>query len=212
MIAEQINGFLSSGADAKQLHKRMRILHAATDLFIAHGYKKTSMEDVARSAGVAKGTVYLYYRNKAELLLHTLALQKLQYLEHFAPALVDTSIAPRQRLRSIVETAIVMSRRMPLMAQFTSGDHELTQILREVDGTFLATITQWQLNFVAGLIRAASERNASQDVMEQRAAHLLEVIFAVATSGRVFQTDLPLEDYARQIGEILTVGVVNAEN
>lgn len=43
------------------------LLAAALDLFVEHGYAATRLEDVARRAGVSKGTLYLYFENKEEL-------------------------------------------------------------------------------------------------------------------------------------------------
>jgi AcrR family transcriptional regulator len=43
------------------------ILDAAERLFTQFGYRRTSVEDVAREAGVAKGTVYLYFESKVAL-------------------------------------------------------------------------------------------------------------------------------------------------
>ena len=47
--------------------KREIILTAALDLFRQYGYRRTSMEDIARAAAVAKGTLYLYFKSKDEL-------------------------------------------------------------------------------------------------------------------------------------------------
>jgi AcrR family transcriptional regulator len=47
--------------------KRERILDAAQQLFVRYGVKRTSIDDVAREAGIAKGTVYLSFNSKAEL-------------------------------------------------------------------------------------------------------------------------------------------------
>ncbi|MBB3220399.1 TetR/AcrR family transcriptional regulator [Pseudoduganella umbonata] len=43
------------------------LLAAALDLFVDRGYAATRLEDVARRAGVSKGTLYLYFDNKEEL-------------------------------------------------------------------------------------------------------------------------------------------------
>ena len=43
------------------------LLAAALDLFVDRGYAATRLEDVARRAGVSKGTLYLYFENKEEL-------------------------------------------------------------------------------------------------------------------------------------------------
>lgn len=43
------------------------LVAAALDIFVERGYAATRLEDVARAAGVSKGTVYLYFANKEEL-------------------------------------------------------------------------------------------------------------------------------------------------
>jgi TetR/AcrR family fatty acid metabolism transcriptional regulator len=48
--------------------KRDAILRAAIDVFAERGYFNAQVADVARAAGVAAGTVYLYFRSKDDLL------------------------------------------------------------------------------------------------------------------------------------------------
>lgn len=43
------------------------LLTAALELFVERGFAATKLDDVARRAGVAKGTLYLYFENKEEL-------------------------------------------------------------------------------------------------------------------------------------------------
>jgi AcrR family transcriptional regulator len=47
--------------------KHQRILEAATAVFLEHGYKDASIDEIARRADVAKGTVYLACESKADL-------------------------------------------------------------------------------------------------------------------------------------------------
>ena len=49
--------------------KRETILRAATTVFARHGFFNAQVADVARHAGVAAGTVYLYFRGKDDLLV-----------------------------------------------------------------------------------------------------------------------------------------------
>jgi len=49
--------------------KRDAILRAAIETFAARGFFSAQVADVARSAGVAAGTVYLYFRGKDDLLI-----------------------------------------------------------------------------------------------------------------------------------------------
>jgi AcrR family transcriptional regulator len=52
---------------ARQAERRQAILDAALDEFAARGFAATRLEDVAVRAGVAKGTIYLYFRDKESL-------------------------------------------------------------------------------------------------------------------------------------------------
>jgi AcrR family transcriptional regulator len=61
--------------------RRRRILEAAKKNLIGEGYEDILLDDVARDAGIAKGTIYLYYRNKDDLLAAVMAdlSQSLQF-------------------------------------------------------------------------------------------------------------------------------------
>jgi AcrR family transcriptional regulator len=56
-----------SGRAARALERRQAIIEAAMDEFIARGYAATRLDDVARRAGVAKGTIYLHFTDKEAL-------------------------------------------------------------------------------------------------------------------------------------------------
>ena len=49
--------------------KRDAILRAAIDVFAERGFFNAQVADVARAAGVAAGTVYLYFKSKDDLLV-----------------------------------------------------------------------------------------------------------------------------------------------
>lgn len=52
----------------KSVDKRQKIIAAAVDLFVEHGLHGTSMQALAKRAGVATGTVYLYFAGKDDLV------------------------------------------------------------------------------------------------------------------------------------------------
>ncbi len=56
-------------SDAQPAPKRDAILRAAIDVFAERGFFNAQVADVARAAGVAAGTVYLYFRSKDDLLV-----------------------------------------------------------------------------------------------------------------------------------------------
>src|SRR5688500_1793919 len=83
---------------AAPLPKRAAILRAAIDVFAARGYFNPQVADVARAAGVAAGTVYLYFRSKDDLLVSIFERTMRETLPEGRDA-VATLDDPAQRLR-----------------------------------------------------------------------------------------------------------------
>jgi AcrR family transcriptional regulator len=54
--------------------KRQRIMAAALEEFSARGYRQGSVQAIARRAGIAKGSLYQYFKGKKELFLYTCIL------------------------------------------------------------------------------------------------------------------------------------------
>jgi AcrR family transcriptional regulator len=48
--------------------RREQILDAAAKMFIARGYEDSSVDDIARLAGLSKGSIYWYFKSKLEIL------------------------------------------------------------------------------------------------------------------------------------------------
>src|SRR5215470_6107707 len=82
--------------------KRDAILAAALELFGRYGYRRTSIDDIARQAGVAKGTVYLYVENK-EALFRTLSQSLLDRMLAAARRAADARTPVGERLTRILD-------------------------------------------------------------------------------------------------------------
>lgn len=59
----------SSGSDHRARARRQEILEAAAGLFAEKGYQRTAVKEVAERAGIAPGTIYLYFDSKGDLLI-----------------------------------------------------------------------------------------------------------------------------------------------
>lgn len=68
-IARRSRPGTAAPADAPPGPKRDLILRAAIDVFAERGFFNAQVADVARAAGVAAGTVYLYFKGKDDLLI-----------------------------------------------------------------------------------------------------------------------------------------------
>lgn len=54
----------------KKLQRKTEIVEAAVKVFAEKGFFKAKVSDVAKEAGIADGTVYLYFKNKEDLLIY----------------------------------------------------------------------------------------------------------------------------------------------
>jgi TetR/AcrR family fatty acid metabolism transcriptional regulator len=80
--------------------KRESILRAATRVFAHNGYFNSKVADIARAAGVADGTVYLYFKSKEEIL-HSIFDQNMAEAIAADRKLIDKLSDPREKLRRI---------------------------------------------------------------------------------------------------------------
>jgi TetR/AcrR family fatty acid metabolism transcriptional regulator len=81
-------------------HKRQAILQAAGQVFARKGFEPATLEAVAREAGLAKGTLYLYFKNKEDLYFHTV-LHMLESLQACILQQAERSVGALDKMRAI---------------------------------------------------------------------------------------------------------------
>ena len=59
----------ASALTGKRLSKRTAIVNAAIEAFAQRGFHEAKISEIAKQANVADGTVYLYFKNKEDLLI-----------------------------------------------------------------------------------------------------------------------------------------------
>jgi len=101
-----------------QDERRAAILAAALDVFSENGFAATRLDDVAQKAGVAKGTLYLYFPDKEalfEALLRGLASPVLRQIEALSadPALPANAVL--ERILAVFQTEIIGTNRERLL-------------------------------------------------------------------------------------------------
>jgi TetR/AcrR family fatty acid metabolism transcriptional regulator len=89
------NNFARAGGD-----KREAILRAAITVFAHNGYFNSKVADIAREAGVADGTVYLYFKSKEEIL-HSIFDRSVDEALAAAREQIKLITDPREKLRQI---------------------------------------------------------------------------------------------------------------
>ncbi len=149
--------------------RRSEILTAATRVFGHKGFEATRMDDIAREAGLAKGTLYLYFRSKDAIYKATVqqALAELRELTHehvtrestFAgrfAAFIRVRIAFWNEQQSLYRVILSMGRTSHYRKQSIAWQREAVEYL----ATILAEATE------AGDIPATDLRAAAWATMD----------------------------------------------
>lgn len=163
--------------------RRRDIVRAAVDTFAERGYFSARMHDVAERAGVADGTLYLYFKGKEDLLVTVLEEHADEFLA-LARRDLGQIADPRERLRRVVERHLVSLGR----------DRALAQVF------------QIELRHSRRFLRRVARGRVAQYL------HLLEEVIAAGAAAAVFRADVPPEVAARvvfgAIDEMVTAWVL----
>ena len=117
--------------------KRDAILRAATDLFADRGFFNAQVADVARAAGVAAGTVYLYFRSKDDLLVSIFEKTMREALAEGRAAVTDHG-EPRERLRRFARLHLArLGRDRNLAVVFQVELRQSTKFMERFSSTLL---------------------------------------------------------------------------
>lgn len=111
--------------------KRERILDAAVRVFAKSGFHDTRVADVAKAAGVADGTIYLYFESKDELL-RSLFEDRVGRLLSFVREGLDKHESAKAKLSAIIELQLGVYEGEPELAEvMTVILRQSTKLLKE---------------------------------------------------------------------------------
>jgi AcrR family transcriptional regulator len=123
--------------------KSNMIVDAAEQLFFSQGFKATSMDQIAREADVAKGTLYLYFKSKKELY-YAVGQRAMECLKGMFD---ETSVAAKtglERLFSYAKAFLKFQKEHPnyydFIINYQGEKYKLSKQGREVKSTYEGSI------------------------------------------------------------------------
>jgi AcrR family transcriptional regulator len=138
------------------------ILAAARAVFVRHGFERARMAEIARRAGVAEGTIYIYYKTKNDLL-QAVVLQFWDGITEGAARAVDPKAGTFEQLRAL-------------------ADHHLTLMIRDREFIELEVI----------LRNSGTEPIASERTMMKRYVAVFDSIFRRGQDRGDLVSDVPI--------------------
>src|SRR5262244_1525058 len=139
-----MSGHSSAGSTSGGGDKRERILEAAIRVFAGKGFFNSKVSEIAREAGVADGTIYLYFKSKDDLLINLFEDRMEQVNANLREAIATESTAVA-RLRRIVKLHLELVEQNREMAEVISVElRQSSKFIREYSNPkfaeFLRTI------------------------------------------------------------------------
>jgi AcrR family transcriptional regulator len=124
-LASRRNGAsaLKEEQQSRRQERADRILDAAAELVLRWGYKKTTIDDIARQAGVAKGTIYLHWKTREDLFVALATREDVKLAEDMKRRIASDPEGPT--LRGFVKHTTLALMKNPLVKAMLLNDTEM---------------------------------------------------------------------------------------
>jgi TetR/AcrR family transcriptional regulator, fatty acid metabolism regulator protein len=186
--------------------KRERILRAAVDVFAEHGYFNAKVAQIAKAAGVADGTIYLYFDGKEDVLMTIFREHTRSYLRTLEQDMANINRA-EDRLRVAVRHHLQTLGRDRALAVVSQV--ELRHSLK-----FLSLFSQQEvrdyLNVIRKIVEHGQEEGAfRRNVHPQLAAKaIFGVLDEMVTSWMLSEKDYDLAAQSEQVADLILTGLL----
>jgi len=186
-------------------NKRERILDAAVVEIARRGYAATTVAQIARRAGVADGTIYLYFKNKDEILVQLFERAMGRFIDEGRARLAGLS-GSEARLRAIVD----------LHLGLVGQDRDLaiiTQVELRHSLHFMEELSRAQVGEYLGVIAQVVEQGRREGVFREgvdplfAAKAIFGVLDEMATDWILSRRNTRLESRAPEVADFLLRGL-----
>ncbi len=143
-------------AKKRDTNKYFKIIEAATKVFAEKGFFQARVADIAREAGVADGTIYIYFENKDDILISLFEEQMRLVLENMESQL-STVEDPAEKLKVFALTHLRLVENNQSMAEIIQVElRQSSKFIKEYRNEQFAKY----LDIIAGIIREGQEKGA----------------------------------------------------
>ena len=185
--------------------KHARILHAAIAVFAEHGYFQARISDIALQADVADGTIYLYFKNKEQILMAAL-----DYAFHSFMAVAKEELktirGPRERLLRLAELHLEkMGENRGLAVVFQTEVRQSARFLKEFSHKHLIEY----FDTVRAIVQEGQQMGIfRKEVSDKIAANcIFGALDAMVTSWLLSEKDYHLANAAPALMDVVLTGI-----
>ena len=132
------NVMRSTTVEARRAQKRERILDSAAKIFAEKGFYHAKISEIARDAGVADGTIYLYFKNKDDILITVFEESVGDIIRSFRESL-ERIANPSEKIRAFARLHLDMVEKKPNVAAVLQLElRQSNKFIKEYAGSSVA--------------------------------------------------------------------------
>jgi AcrR family transcriptional regulator len=109
-----------------------RLIDAGKDYWERFGIKRTNVDDIAKAAGISKGTFYLFFKSKELFFMEVLEQSHDQIKLHLMDVLANEQGSPRERFVNAIMKLYDEIKLHPWLVKLMSGNGEYEYLLRKL--------------------------------------------------------------------------------
>ena len=144
--------------------KRERILNAAVKVFAKNGFYATRVSEIAKAAGVADGTIYLYFKNKDDVLI-TIFEEGIQRLLAILREVAAADEPFERRVSRIIELQLgLLEDQRDLAEVITVNLRQSSRLLKQ----YAAPLFMEYIDVIAGVVREGQTEGAFRKDLNPR--------------------------------------------
>jgi AcrR family transcriptional regulator len=183
------------------------ILEAARRVLARYGVQGTTVDRVADEAKVAKGTIYLYFDTKDELV-HTAVLDGLREMVAETVASDDPSLPPLDRIRKLILAQLrIQASNQDFLKTLIIGNSLNVELESEAGREYMK-VYAGHLDFVASVLQDAIDRGAVRRIDPHFAAFMLGEMLTGCLRRRLLKlASSPLESDTEAVVELFLRGI-----
>jgi AcrR family transcriptional regulator len=152
--------------------RHAEILDAARTVFAKRGYRAACVDQIAQQAGLAKGTLYLYYKSKQELYWATLR-EGLKELGQELERKVGAARGPREKIHAYVSTKVSHVERHKEFVRIYYAEVGNAAVNAAVPLRDFKEYYQQQVSVLRSALREAAREGSIRKVREEAAAYAI---------------------------------------
>jgi AcrR family transcriptional regulator len=152
-----------------------RLLEEGHRQFAAYGLRKTSVEEIASTAGISKGAFYRFYESKEALFMGVVEKAELRFRQEVLAVIDLPGPSPKARLYAVLHKAFTLWKTIPILQIFTQGDYDL--LVRRVPAETLQAHLHSDRQFIEELIARCQDAGISIQAQAEEIDGLLHALF-----------------------------------